>query len=48
MKTVGYSGQKRETKYRVSIKSLPDYKLLLQENYVEYKNIFLNVNYIKF
>jgi len=28
-------------KYRVSIKSFPDYKYLLQENYVEYKNIFL-------
>jgi len=30
----------RETKcliYRVSIKSLPDYKHLLQENYVKYK-----------
>jgi len=27
--------------YRVSIKSFPDYKHLLQENYVEYKHIFL-------
>jgi len=27
--------------YRVSIKSFPDYKHLLQENYVEYKQIFL-------
>jgi len=27
-------------KYRVSTKSLPDYKHLLQENYVEYKHIF--------
>jgi hypothetical protein len=26
--------------YRVSIKSFPDYKRLLQENYVEYKHIF--------
>jgi hypothetical protein len=26
--------------YRVSIKSFPDYKHLLQENYVEYKHIF--------
>jgi len=26
-------------KYRVSIKSFPDYKYLLQENYVEYKHI---------
>ena len=28
-------------KYRVSIKSFPDYKHLLQENYLEYKYIFL-------
>ena len=27
--------------YRVSIKSFPDYKHLLQENHVEYKHIFL-------
>jgi len=27
--------------YRVSIKSIPHYKHLLRENYVEYKNIFL-------
>jgi len=26
--------------YRVRIKSFPDYKHLLQENYVEYKHIF--------
>jgi hypothetical protein len=26
--------------YRVSIKSFPDYKQLLQENYVEYKHFF--------
>jgi len=26
--------------YRVSIKSFPDYKHLLPENYVEYKQIF--------
>ena len=31
----------RGTLYRVSIKSFPDYKQLLQENYVEYKHIFL-------
>jgi len=31
----------RSTKYRVSVKSFPDYKHLLQENYVEYKHIFL-------
>jgi hypothetical protein len=29
------------TTYRVSIKSFPDYKHLLQENYVEYKLFFL-------
>ena len=29
--------------YRVSIKSFPDYKHLLQENYVEYKHIFFDV-----
>jgi hypothetical protein len=29
--------------YRVSIKSFPDYKHLLQENYVEYKLIFLSL-----
>ena len=29
--------------YRVSIKSLPDYKHLLQENYVEYKHIFFAI-----
>jgi len=28
--------------YRVSIKSFPDYKHLLQENYVEYKHIFFS------
>jgi len=28
--------------YRVSIKSFPDYKYLLQKKYVEYKYIFLN------
>jgi len=27
--------------YRVSIKSFPDYKHLLQENWLEYKHIFL-------
>ena len=32
--------------YRVSIKSFPDYKHLLHENYVEYKRIFYNyLNY---
>jgi hypothetical protein len=29
--------------YRVSIKSFPDYKNLLQENYVEYKYIFFTI-----
>jgi len=29
--------------HRVSIKSFPDYKHLLQENYVEYKHIFLRL-----
>jgi len=29
-----------EPLYRVSIKSFPDYRHLLQENYVEYKYIF--------
>jgi hypothetical protein len=28
-------------KYRVSVKSFPDYKHLLQENYVEYKHMQL-------
>jgi len=28
--------------YRVSIKSFPDYKRLLQENYVEYKQFFFS------
>jgi hypothetical protein len=30
--------------YRVSIKSFPDYKHLLQENYVEYKLFFSKCN----
>jgi len=33
-----------EPKYRVSIKSFPDYKHLLQENYVEYKHFFFTIN----
>jgi hypothetical protein len=32
-------------KYRVSIKYFPEYKNLLQENYVEYKLIFTCFNY---
>ena len=30
-------------KYRVSIKSFPVYKHLLQENYMEYKHFFCNI-----
>jgi len=29
------------TNYRMGITSFPDYKYLLQENYVEYEHIFL-------
>jgi len=29
------------TMYRVSIKSFPDYKNLIQENYVEFRHFFL-------
>jgi hypothetical protein len=32
-----------KSQYMVSIKSFPDFKHLLQENYVEYKYIFLPV-----
>jgi len=39
---------KKPLSYRVSIKSFPDYKHLLQETYVEYKHIMLyNAIYIK-
>jgi hypothetical protein len=39
---ISTSGADFETsKYRVSLKSFPDYEHLLQENYVEYKHIFL-------
>jgi hypothetical protein len=38
-------GPKSLKNYRVSIKSFPDYKHLLQENYVEYKHIFTCFNY---
>jgi hypothetical protein len=31
------------SKYRVSINSFPDYRHLLQENYVEYRHIFCNL-----
>jgi len=31
------------TNYRVSLKSFPDYKHLLQENYLEYKHIFFTI-----
>jgi len=30
--------------YRVSTKSFPDYKHLIQENYVEYKHILFKCN----
>jgi len=33
--------------YSVSIKSFPDYKYLLKENYLEYKHFFLNVTQLK-
>jgi len=33
--------------YRVSIKSFPDHKHLLQENYVEYTFFFQNVTQLK-
>jgi len=36
-------GVASEQIYRVSIKSFPDYKHLLQENYVEYKHMFLQL-----
>jgi hypothetical protein len=36
----GYKSRMTWTLYRMSIKSFPDYKHLLQENYVEYKHIF--------
>jgi hypothetical protein len=36
-----YVSYPMEILYRVSMKSFPDYKHLLQENYVEYKHIFL-------
>ena len=35
------SGKDAVRKYRVSMKSFPYYKHLLQENYVEYKRVFL-------
>jgi hypothetical protein len=35
-----YKGLLEVKTYRVSIKYLPDYNHLLQENYVEYKHIF--------
>ena len=34
--------------YRVSINSFPDYKHLVQENYVEYKNFFLPLLKVSF
>jgi hypothetical protein len=32
--------------YRVSIRSFPDYKHLLQENYMEYKHIFFTIKLV--
>jgi len=34
--------------YRVSIKSFPDCRRLLQENYLEYKHIFFTITWIIF
>jgi len=34
---------KRKLIYRVSIKSFPDYKYLLQENYVDTKGVHVEV-----
>jgi len=41
--TLNHDARSHELKkiYRVSIKSFPDYKHLLQENYVEYKHMQL-------
>ena len=41
-----YKGALFYSKYRVSKKSFPDYKHLLQENYVEYKYIFFTITYV--
>jgi len=38
-----YSAVRTDSLYRVSIKSFPDYKHLLYENYVEYKHSFLTL-----
>ena len=38
-----YTYQIQSKIYRVSLKSFPDYKDLLQENNVEYKHIFLSL-----
>jgi len=47
LKTEDFEGVRltcRVVMYRVSINSFPDYKHLVQENYVEYKcNFFQNV-----
>ena len=39
---MNYINESKET-YRVSIKSFPDYKHLLQENYVDYTIIFFTI-----
>jgi len=41
--TVSRDLNNRNMIYRVSIKSFPDHRHLLQENYVEYKHIFLQL-----
>jgi len=49
-KTSGMTSAARYSKqviYSVSIKSFPDYKYLLKENYLEYKHFFLNVTQLK-
>jgi len=41
-KQIMIENKRSEIIYRVSINSFPDYKHLLQENYLEYKNIFFS------
>jgi len=42
-KLVTIGADYRKEIYRLSIKSLPNYKHLLQENYVEHRHIFFNI-----
>jgi len=37
-----------QLKYKLTIKSFPEYKHLLQENYVEYKHIFFTITKVNF